>query len=76
VAAPSTRVDVDGFDRVQLVEVSSGKGYPPGEVPPGRYQVVALFDGLTRTTTVTVDVAEGQAVSVRCSASLGNCRVR
>lgn len=73
---PTTRIDVEGFERVQLVEVSSGASHPPGPVPPGTYQVVALFDGITRTTTVTVTVAEGEQATVKCSADLGNCRQR
>ncbi len=55
--------------------VSSAGTFKPGTVPPGSYTVEATFeDGSTFKSDFRVTVADGQEVTIPCSAKFKNCR--
>jgi hypothetical protein len=53
------------------------RSYGPGELPPGAYQIIAVFtQGGPTTNGGTVMLEAGETVSVNCVASFMQCRVR
>lgn len=72
--APSSTatVVVTGVDRALLVR--GDERLRPGDVPPGRYTVVAFFEDGKPTSVGEVTVAVGERRELRCSAELRVCR--
>lgn len=72
VAAPAGEVQVDSAVPVRL-KGPDGLA-EPGRVPEGRYSVQASFAHGAWTDTVTIRVAEGETVRVRCDQRFRRCR--
>lgn len=72
---PMGTVVVQGKDVSVDFLSAAGKSYSPGSVPPGSYTVRATFnDDSVYTSDFRVNVADGQTVTVVCSAKFKNCR--
>jgi hypothetical protein len=72
--APRGRVVVTG-DAPRVWLVDGPRRLAPGAVPPGRYAVQVLFDGVTPMTVLDLEVRAGRTVRLTCSAALLACQV-
>jgi serine/threonine protein kinase len=73
--APMGTVVVQGKDVSVDFLSATGKSYSPGSVPPGSYTVRATFnDDSVYTSDFRVNVADGQTITIVCSAKFKNCR--
>jgi hypothetical protein len=64
-------------DAVSVRLVGDAGSYAGGEVPAGRYAVMAVFqDGAPATQAGSATVAGGAALEVACSAAFQKCKVR
>lgn len=79
-ALPSVDVDVGTVivegDATSVVLVRDGLRQPPGEVPPGEYQVRATFPGREEIPAGRVRVGAGEQVHLKCAAGFERCVLR
>jgi len=61
-------------DELAVILEGGGQSYElPGWVPPGTYQMTAVFPGFGRMATGEVTIIEGATVRVHCDAGFGRC---
>jgi hypothetical protein len=70
---PMAFVIVEGVDAPMLV--SERGEVRPGEIPAGRYTVLARFPSGFADSTLAVAIQAGTRVTVRCEAAYERCRV-
>jgi eukaryotic-like serine/threonine-protein kinase len=64
-----------GVSKLWLVPEAGGPNLSPGDVPAGRYTVMAVFKGRkTATPAATLDLAPGQAIELACDTRFLKCR--
>jgi len=73
--APTGTVVVEG-DAVTVELVADDKRFPPGKVAPGHYTVEATFTGRGAVQAGSVDVIEGQIVTISCQRAFARCTAR
>ncbi len=67
-------VNLSGSVPVELR--GNGRVFPPGQVPPGGYEMWANFgDGFQRATFDVVNVTDGGTVNLKCSTLKQTCQV-
>jgi hypothetical protein len=72
VEGPKGRVEVTG-DAARVALLKDGNRFDvPGEVPVGSYQIIARF-GDERVEAGSLEIAEGETVSVACAAASKTC---
>jgi eukaryotic-like serine/threonine-protein kinase len=70
---PRPTVTVTG-EATKIWFETNGERFPPGDLAPGHYAVLASFPGSLRLSQVTeVDIQPGQTVQLRCRAALKSC---
>ena len=78
VAVESTQesaiVRVSG-DATRVVLLSStGKEYPPGEVPAGAYEIRAVFEQDPPVTAARIEATAGSTLELTCDGTFGRCQ--
>ena len=68
-------VTIAGEAEAVLLVSESGR-FPPGEVPPGHYLVLASFPGLAYAKAAEIDVVAGQHVKLTCTTTFAQCSRR
>jgi hypothetical protein len=72
VEGPKGRVEVSG-DATRVALLKDGNRFEiPGEVPVGSYQIIARF-GDEKVEAGSLEVADGETVSVACTAASKTC---
>ena len=75
VAQPEARVSVSGDARAVWLERSTDRRrFELGAVPPGRYQVYAMFESDLHIATGEISLQDGERRVLRCNARAAICR--
>lgn len=70
---PGATVTVSGEGEVTLRHATTGQRYPPGPVPPGRYEIEVRF-GSRQGSGFPFTVVQGEVATLTCSATTEVCR--
>ena len=76
-AAPApthATVSFTGADSLTLEEVDFRHRFSAGQVPPGRYRILAGFSGAEPVSAGELTLAAGQRVSLECDPDFRRCR--
>jgi serine/threonine protein kinase len=78
VSAPALTATVSftGADSLQLEEVDFRHRFPAGEVPPGRYRILAGFGDADPAPAGDLQLVAGQRVRLECDPDFRRCRAR
>lgn len=71
--APAARVSAGGDASRVEADGTSGHYVLPASLPAGRYRLRAWFPGNPAADVGTLDVAEGEDLVLKCSATFSNC---
>ena len=74
VAATTAQVSFTGADSLSLEEVDFRHRFPPGEVPPGHYRILAGFGGAEPVVAGELELTAGQRVRLECDPDFRRCR--
>jgi len=67
-------VSFTGADSLKLEEVDFRHRFSPGEVPPGRYKILAGFGGADPVSAGELTLSAGQTVHLECDPDFRRCR--
>jgi hypothetical protein len=69
------KVGFDGDGSVALIQ-GRRRFKIPGDVPAGKYEIEATFDGEAPVRTGSVTVVAGTPITISCRQSMGICRAK
>lgn len=64
---------VKGDTPDRILFVRDGRRHAPGPLEPGRYTIMASFDGMDLTPKGSVDVEAGQTAEITCDRYFSTC---